>query len=348
MTDTGQVSYRLKRPWSDGRTHLFLSPVAFLRRLAGILPPPRRHLARYAGVFAPRASRRGSVVALAPALVAIALATATAAAAAGPSAPAPAGICRLAPAAPTQPSTVGRAPPASLSRGRPGMSLWRTTTHPLLHHRHRRRQGHPHHAWPSRHHPRLCPTKVKNRHLGQLGRDQPEVADRPAELLPLLGVLENVRIPRDALLGEIGRGHKIAFNTLNIGRIKLGVATIGGCKHALELSASRGSSRSSTAATPGARPSPATCWRPTPGGPTTSWPRPAGTSSATSATTRPCPATSRRSTSSASTGRPRSSPPAAASPLPLRARPGRGRRGIHGRCDEVQSTGVAIVLNPRR
>jgi hypothetical protein len=85
------VSYRLKRPWPDGRTHLVLSPVAFLRRIAGILPPPRRHLVRYAGVFAPRARLRARVVALAPAAVAetLALAAGRAAAPASPAAPAP-------------------------------------------------------------------------------------------------------------------------------------------------------------------------------------------------------------------------------------------------------------------
>ncbi|TMQ03422.1 MAG: hypothetical protein E6J90_21730 [Deltaproteobacteria bacterium] len=43
----------LKRPWPDRRTHLVLEPVAFLRRLVGIIPPPRRHLVRYAGEFGP-------------------------------------------------------------------------------------------------------------------------------------------------------------------------------------------------------------------------------------------------------------------------------------------------------
>ena len=101
LTASGQVSYRLKRPWPDGRTHPVLSPVAFLRRLAGILPPPRRHLVRYAGVFAPRAKRRARVVALAPAGVAQATATA-ADRAAVPAEPA----AHAAPAAPTtRPST---------------------------------------------------------------------------------------------------------------------------------------------------------------------------------------------------------------------------------------------------
>jgi len=41
------VSYKRKRPWPDGRTHLVLEPVAFLRRLVGIIPPPWRHLVRW-------------------------------------------------------------------------------------------------------------------------------------------------------------------------------------------------------------------------------------------------------------------------------------------------------------
>lgn len=41
---------------------------------------------------------------------------------------------------------------------------------------------------------------------------------------------EDVVIPRENVLGEIGKGHKIAFNVLNIGRYKLGVIGIGGSK----------------------------------------------------------------------------------------------------------------------
>lgn len=48
-------------------------------------------------------------------------------------------------------------------------------------------------------------------------------------------VLEDVRIPEENLLGQIGKGHKIAFNILNIGRFKLGVAMGGLGKHALGL-----------------------------------------------------------------------------------------------------------------
>jgi alkylation response protein AidB-like acyl-CoA dehydrogenase len=45
--------------------------------------------------------------------------------------------------------------------------------------------------------------------------------------------LDNVRVPVENVLGEIGRGHIIAFNILNIGRLKLGAFTIGGAKQVL-------------------------------------------------------------------------------------------------------------------
>jgi len=43
---------------------LVLPPVAFLRRLCGIIPPPRRHLVRYAGVFGPASKARAKLLAL--------------------------------------------------------------------------------------------------------------------------------------------------------------------------------------------------------------------------------------------------------------------------------------------
>ncbi|MDS9472746.1 acyl-CoA dehydrogenase family protein [Sporosarcina pasteurii] len=48
-------------------------------------------------------------------------------------------------------------------------------------------------------------------------------------------ILQDAEVPVENLLGEIGRGHVIAFNILNIGRYKLGVGTVGGSKRALEL-----------------------------------------------------------------------------------------------------------------
>ena len=50
--------------------------------------------------------------------------------------------------------------------------------------------------------------------------------------------LDNVRVPVENLLGEVGRGHVIAFNVLNLGRLELAAACIGGAKHLIAESAS--------------------------------------------------------------------------------------------------------------
>jgi alkylation response protein AidB-like acyl-CoA dehydrogenase len=46
--------------------------------------------------------------------------------------------------------------------------------------------------------------------------------------------LENVRVPVENVLGEIGKGHKVAFCTLNMGRLKLAASSSTGAKLALE------------------------------------------------------------------------------------------------------------------
>ncbi len=46
-------------------------------------------------------------------------------------------------------------------------------------------------------------------------------------------ILEDARVPAENVLGEIGKGHKIAFNVLNVGRLKLGACVVGGGKCAL-------------------------------------------------------------------------------------------------------------------
>ena len=46
---------------------------------------------------------------------------------------------------------------------------------------------------------------------------------------------DNVKVPVENILGEIGRGHIIAFNILNIGRLKLAVAAHGGCRQTLAV-----------------------------------------------------------------------------------------------------------------
>ena len=60
--EDGWVQLRLKRPWSDGTTHILLDPLDFLSKLAALVPPPRVHLLRYSGVFAPNAKLRPHVV----------------------------------------------------------------------------------------------------------------------------------------------------------------------------------------------------------------------------------------------------------------------------------------------
>jgi hypothetical protein len=54
---------------------------------------------------------------------------------------------------------------------------------------------------------------------------------------------ENTKVPAENVLGEIGKGHLIAFNALNIGRYKLGVMCIGGNKEILKMAASYANER---------------------------------------------------------------------------------------------------------
>ncbi|MBL7913738.1 MAG: acyl-CoA dehydrogenase family protein [Bacteroidia bacterium] len=51
------------------------------------------------------------------------------------------------------------------------------------------------------------------------------------------------KVPVENLLGDIGKGHLIAFNILNIGRAKLAGAALGGCKRAITTSVNYASTR---------------------------------------------------------------------------------------------------------
>src|SRR5262249_35621381 len=66
LTPDAKIVYRLKRPRRSGAPALVLAPLEFLGRLATLIPPPRRHLTRYHGVFAPNAAARAEVVPPAP------------------------------------------------------------------------------------------------------------------------------------------------------------------------------------------------------------------------------------------------------------------------------------------
>ncbi|MEP6783266.1 MAG: acyl-CoA dehydrogenase family protein, partial [Acidobacteriota bacterium] len=56
-------------------------------------------------------------------------------------------------------------------------------------------------------------------------------------------ILQDVKVPADAVLGEIGKGHKVAFNVLNFGRFKLGAMCSGGVKINIKEAAKYAASR---------------------------------------------------------------------------------------------------------
>ena len=61
LTPAGQVRYTLKTPYRDGTTHIVLEPLDLLARLAALVSPPRMHLTRFHGVFAPHCKLRAAV-----------------------------------------------------------------------------------------------------------------------------------------------------------------------------------------------------------------------------------------------------------------------------------------------
>ncbi len=63
MTNAGKVRYELKTPYKDGTTHVFFTPLDFIGKLVGLVPPPRLNLTRFYGVFAPNSNERAQVTA---------------------------------------------------------------------------------------------------------------------------------------------------------------------------------------------------------------------------------------------------------------------------------------------
>ena len=61
-TPDGEVVLQLKTPYRDGTTHLVMTPLEFLQRLAALVPRPRLHLLRFHGVLAPNAALRAQIV----------------------------------------------------------------------------------------------------------------------------------------------------------------------------------------------------------------------------------------------------------------------------------------------
>ena len=62
VVDSETLSFALKTRWSDGTTHLLLSPAELIEKLAAMVPPPRLNLIRYHGVLAPNAADRAAIV----------------------------------------------------------------------------------------------------------------------------------------------------------------------------------------------------------------------------------------------------------------------------------------------
>jgi Putative transposase len=66
----GRVVLRLRHPWADGTTHVAFEPMAFLERLAVLVPRPRINLLLYHGILAAHAAWRAEVVPRVPSGVA--------------------------------------------------------------------------------------------------------------------------------------------------------------------------------------------------------------------------------------------------------------------------------------
>jgi butyryl-CoA dehydrogenase len=64
-----------------------------------------------------------------------------------------------------------------------------------------------------------------------VGAEEHKLGIRGSSTCPL--VLQDCKVPVENLLGEPGKGHHIAFNVLNVGRFKLGIACVGGARLAM-------------------------------------------------------------------------------------------------------------------
>ena len=65
-----------------------------------------------------------------------------------------------------------------------------------------------------------------------VGAEEHKMGIRGSSTCPL--ILNDCQVPVENVLGEIGKGHMIAFNVLNVGRFKLGAGSVGGARHCIE------------------------------------------------------------------------------------------------------------------
>src|SRR5712692_9941139 len=77
---------------------------------------------------------------------------------------------------------------------------------------------------------------IVEREMGVVsGREEPKLGLDGSSTTAL--ILDNVRVPVENVLGAVGAGHKVAFNILNLGRLKLGTRNIGSARQALTRAA---------------------------------------------------------------------------------------------------------------
>ena len=58
ILSNGHIRLQLKTPYHNGTTHLIFEPLDFISKLASLIPPPRIHLTRFHGLYAPNAKYR--------------------------------------------------------------------------------------------------------------------------------------------------------------------------------------------------------------------------------------------------------------------------------------------------
>ncbi len=62
ITEAGSVKLQLKTRFADGTTHILFTPSEFIEKLCALIPPPKNHLVRWAGIFAPNHPLRAKVI----------------------------------------------------------------------------------------------------------------------------------------------------------------------------------------------------------------------------------------------------------------------------------------------
>ena len=62
LTERGDIIYELGSVWKNGITHVLLSPLELIEKLAALVPLPNMHTTRYWGALAPNSKMRKEVI----------------------------------------------------------------------------------------------------------------------------------------------------------------------------------------------------------------------------------------------------------------------------------------------